>query len=474
VAVHADAKKNYDDAVRGRNEITRARGANRRPRPARRERFSHGTRVMFAALAAGLPAVSVSLILLVSGDFTPKVQWTFGAVIVCCWLGFAAALRGRVVRPLQTISNLLAALREGDYSIRARGASHDEALGEVLVEVNALGDTLREQRLGALEATALLRAVMGEIDSAVFAFDSEGQLRLVNRAGERLLAQPTARLLGRRAEELGLERCLNMGDGERQILQASFPGGAGRWGVLRSAFRQHGTPHTLLVLTDLSRALREEELKAWQRIVRVLGHELNNSLAPIKSIAGSLASLIERSPRADDWETDARRGLDVISSRAEALSRFMASYARLARLPPPRLREVEVGALVRRAASLEPRMKVCVEGGPDVRVRADADQLEQLLINLLRNGVDAALETGGRVAAGWRRNGTHLEVWVTDEGPGLADTANLFVPFFTTKQGGTGVGLVLSRQIAEAHGGTLTLENRGDRAGVTARLRLPL
>jgi len=472
--VHDGTKKHYDETVQGRHEITRAHDANRTARPARHERFSHGTRVMLTALAAGLPAVAVSIILLITGEFTPKVQWTFGALVVCCWLAFAAAVRGRVIRPLQTISNLLAALREGDYSIRARGASHYDALGEVFVEVNALGDTLREQRLGALEATALLRAVMSEIDSAVFTFDSEGRLRLVNRAGERLLAQPAARLLGRRAEELGLERCLSAGDGERQTLQASFPGGPARWGVLRSSFRQHGTPHTLLVLTDLSRALREEELKAWQRIVRVLGHELNNSLAPIKSIAGSLASLIERSPRADDWETDARRGLDVISSRAEALSRFMASYARLARLPPPRLGDVEVSAFVRRAASLEPRMKVCVKEGPDVRVRADADQLEQLLINLLRNGVDAALETGGGVSVGWRRNGTQLEVWVSDEGPGLADTANLFVPFFTTKQGGTGVGLVLSRQIAEAHGGTLTLENRGDRAGVTARLRLPI
>ena len=444
--------------------------------PARRERLAHGARVMLLALAAGLPGVALSLALLLGGDFTTRARVTFGLVVVGCWLGLAAALREQVVRPLQTVSNLLAALREGDYSIRARGAGYDDALGEVLVEVNALGATLREQRLGALEATALLRAVMSEIDVAVFAFDAGERLRLVNRAGERLLGQKAARLLGRRAEELGLRECLNAGGGGdgRQTLQLSFPGGAGRWGVVRSAFRQRGTPHRLLVLTDLSRALREEESQAWQRIVRVLGHELNNSLAPIKSLAGSLSTLIERAPRPDDWELDARRGLDIIAARADALSRFMASYALLARLPPPRRRAVELGPLVRRVASLEPRLRVRLEPGPEVRVEADADQLEQLLINLLRNGVDAALETGGGVAVGWRRNGTHLEVWVEDEGPGLADTASLFVPFFTTKQGGTGVGLVLSRQIAEAHGGTLTLENRRDARGVTARLRLPL
>ncbi|HYE65122.1 MAG TPA: ATP-binding protein [Pyrinomonadaceae bacterium] len=430
---------------------------------------------MLMALAAGFPGILISLILLLKEDFTPKVLWTLGVVIICCWLGFALALRERVVRPLQTLSNLLAALREGDYSIRARGASHYDALGEVLIEVNMLGETLREQRLGALEATALLRTVMSEIDVAVFAFDDQERLRLVNRAGERLLAQSSARLLGRKAGELGLLECLRVKDGgEQHTLQMAFPGGGGRWGVAHSAFRQHGAPHQLLVLTDLSRTLREEELKAWQRIVRVIGHELNNSLAPIKSIADSLARLLERQPRPDDWQEDAERGLSVIAARAEALSRFMASYARLARLPPPRFEQVEIGALIRRVASLEVRLPVSLASGPELDVQADPDQLEQLLINLLRNSVDASLETGGEVEVGWRKNGSYLEVWVEDEGLGLADTANLFVPFFTTKPGGTGVGLVLSRQIAEAHGGTLTLENKGTGHGCIARLRLPL
>lgn len=431
---------------------------------------------MLMALAAGLPAVILSLILLFSGDFTARVQWTFGIIIICCWLGFATALRERVVRPLQSTSNLLAAMREGDYSVRARDAGHSDVLGELLIEVNTLSETLHRQRLGEIEATALLRTVMSEIDVAVFAFDVNERLRMVNRAGEALLAQTAERLLGRRADEVGLHRFLaaNGLDQRNKTLEASFPGGAGRWAVVRGTFRQHGTPHHLLVLTDLSRALREEELKAWQRIVRVLAHELNNSLAPIKSIAGSLASLISRTPRPDDWETDAQRGLVVISKRAEALSRFMASYAQLARLPPPRKSPVEIGSLLRRAVSLEPRLQVEIVVGAEVRVEVDADQIEQLLINIIRNGVDAALETNGKVSVGWHVKGSHLEIWVQDEGPGLADTANLFVPFFTTKQGGTGVGLILSRQIAEAHGGNLTLENRRDTQGVRACLNLPL
>jgi nitrogen fixation/metabolism regulation signal transduction histidine kinase len=220
--------------------------------------------------------------------------------------------------------------------------------------------------------------------------------------------------------------------------------------------------------------LREEELKAWQRLVRVLGHELNNSLTPIKSIAGSLESILARQPRPEDWETDTRKGLAVIAARSEALSRFMGAYATLARLPRPTMTAVDVAELVRRVARLETRITPDVTLGPDLVIQADADQLEQLLINVIRNAVDASLETGGAVRVGWERQDARLTVWVRDEGHGLPNTANLFVPFFTTKPNGTGIGLVLSRQIAEAHGGTLTLQNAAQGPGCEAQLVLPL
>jgi nitrogen fixation/metabolism regulation signal transduction histidine kinase len=427
---------------------------------------------MLMSLASGLPAVLIALIFLWDGNYTAKVQWTLSVLMVGCWLGFSYALRERVIYPLQTMSNLLAALREGDFSIRARGASSDDPLGEAMLEVNFLGQVLKEQRLGALEATALLRTVMAEIDVAVFAFDSDQRLRLVNRAGERLLSQPGERLLGRNAIEVGLSDCL-MGESPRTV-QMSFPGGTGRWEIRRSIFREHGVPHQLLVLSDLSRVLREEERQAWQRIVRVLGHELNNSLAPIKSIAGSLEHLVTREPQPPDWKEDMQRGLAVIASRAASLSRFMEAYSRLARLPRPKQQPLNISALVKRVASLETRMNVLVSEGPNITIRADGDQLEQLLINLVRNAVDAASETGGGVMVGWRRRNAQVEVWVNDEGLGLSNTSNLFVPFFTTKPGGSGIGLVLSRQIAEAHGGALTLEASPKGRGCIARLVLPL
>ncbi len=406
------------------------------------------------------------------GGYGTKVGWTVTILIVGAWLGVAYALRERVVRPLQTLSNMLAALREEDFSIRARGARTDDALGLALFEVNTLGQTLREQRLGALEATALLARVMEEIEVAVFAFDDLRSLKLVNRAGEWLLAEPAERLVGRDAASLGLAECLE-GEAPR-VLDAGFPGGRGKWEIRRSAFRLGGRPHQLLVLSDLSRALREEEREATRRLVRVLGHEINNSLAPIKSVAESLQRLVDRAP-ALDGGTDIASGLALIAGRAEALSRFMASYARLARLPPPRLAPLDVATWVRRVVALERRLEVAVHAGPDVVIRADGDQLDQLLINLVDNAVDAALETGGCVEVGWRRDRKFVEVWVRDQGPGLSDTGNLFVPFFTTKPEGSGIGLVLSRQIAEAHGGTLALANRveAEGKGAEARLRLP-
>jgi len=441
--------------------------------------LSYERRIQLLALAAGLPGSGIALILLWTGDFSSRTAWTLTFLIAALWLGFAASVRHRVAFSLQTLSNLLAAMREEDFSVRARGARRDDAMGEVMIEVNSLSQTLREQRLGALEASALLRTVMEEIDVAIFTFDNENKLRLVNRAGERLLARPIERLLGFTAAELGLGAALE-GDSAR-TMELSFPGGSGRWGMRRGSFRQAGLPHHLVVLSDLSRALRDEERQAWQRLIRVMGHELNNSLAPIQSVAQSLESSLyflnaqdsqaEASPALLE---DIRQGFGIIRSRTEALARFMAAYSKLARLPAPKLAPVNVREWISRVAKLETRVKVAVNEGPNVTIPGDADQLEQLLINLVHNAADAVLESGSCAKIGWARQDSQLHVWVLDDGPGIQNTTNVFVPFFTTKPGGTGIGLALSRQIAEAHGGTLTLENRRDTKGCEARLRLPL
>ena len=427
--------------------------------------------VLLLSLAAGLPAAIALVYVMWAQQYSFEVRWTLAAVIGGVWVGASVVAFQMVTRALYLQANLLGALREGDYSIRGTGTKPGSAVDLVMQEINALGDTLQRQRTEAVESTKLLQSVMGAIDVAVFAFDMDAHLVLVNPAAERLIGQPSSVLLGRNAQELRLAGYLT-GETPR-LIERPFGPESGRLELRRSSFRRDGKPHQLLVFADLSRALREEEQQAWQRIVRVLSHEINNSLTPIKSIAHSIKRMLSRVPDLPRAE-EIQDGLNLIETRSGSLGRFLRAYAQLARLPKPQVRKVAMAPLAHRLIELEDRLPVSVKAAHDLQIKADPDQLEQLLINLVRNAVDATLETGGRVWIDWEAVDGGAQVTVEDEGPGLPDTSNLFVPFFTTKPAGSGIGLALSRQIAEAHGGTLTLENRAGARGCRATLRLPV
>ncbi len=432
---------------------------------------SLGAQLVGLAVLAALPGSVLAVLLLARAGVGRDLVVSAALALATLIAAAAYAIRRRVERPLQTVANLLSALREGDYSFRARASGARDAMGDVVGELNRLANQLRGQRLGALEATALLRAVLAEIDVAVFAFDVDDTLRLVNRAGERALGAPAEQALGRKAADLGLLEAL-AGDAPR-VVDAPF-GRPGRWALRRSVVRQEGRPHRLLVLTDVGLALRDEERAAWQRIVRVLGHEINNSLTPIKSIAGSLRALLRRDPPPQDLAEDLARGFEIVEQRAEALGRFTAAYSLVARLPPPSPGTWDLGALVARVVALQPDAGIEVTGGPPVEVLADADQCEQALINVLRNAVEATGHVPGAVHVSWTRARGEVAILVDDDGPGIESTANLFVPFFTTKPGGTGIGLVLSRQIVEQNRGRLELVSRRDGRGARATLWLPV
>jgi PAS domain S-box-containing protein len=432
---------------------------------------SYEARVFLGALAVAVPGLFAAGALLWYRGELDAIAWTIAALVVPATLMLAWRLRNRVVFPLYTLSNLLEALREGDYSLRGSRARRRDAIGEVVWEINALSETLREQRVKVEETSALLGKVIAASDIAIFTFDDQHRLRLVNPAGERLLGLRAEHLLGHSAADLGLLDCLEVQTAA--TVKRAFPGGVGRFDVRHASFREGGRPHDLLVITDLSRALREEEREAWQRLIRVLGHELNNSLAPIKSMAGTLSSLMAQDPPAEDWREDLGEGLALIGDRAEALSRFMAGYTSLARLPAPSKRPMALEEVLAHAVRLEQRLPVALEPGPALSIQGDPDQLEQALINLVKNAVEASLPTAGKVIVRWLANAEEVVIEVLDDGPGIASTENLFVPFFTTKQGGSGIGLVLARQIVEGHGGSLALENRDPDPGCVARVVLP-
>ena len=434
--------------------------------------LSHENGLALAVLAGAAPAVAAAVWLLHRAGLPGTAQLVMIAILAGSCLSSAAWVRRRAAHPWRTMASMLESVRLGDYAVRARIRGDRDPVSEALTELNRLGDALRDRRLETLEVNALLQKVLEEIDVALYAFDEASNLRLVNPAGARLLAEPASALTGRGAAELGLRPLLEAG--AAAVVECALPGATARWRVRHTTFRASGRPHELLVLSDLTRELREEELQAWQRLVRVLGHELNNSLTPIQSIARSLDTLVRSDALPPDWRDDVLQGLTVIAARSDSLARFVSSYARLARLPAPERRRTELEPLLRGVVGMFPSGRIELVAGDNVALNADRDQIEQTLINLIQNALDSVGVTGGGVRLNWRSTRQWVEIHVEDEGTGLANPANLFVPFFTTRAGGSGVGLVLCRKIAEGHGGTVTLENRVPGPGCIATLRLPL
>ena len=451
----------------------------------KRKRQLYERRIRVFSLLASAPALIISAVLISLQSWTLESKITLIAILVIVSVVLEAMLHDQVIRPLQTLTNVISALREEDYSFRARGAGPNDALGELAREINTLADLLADQRTHVIEATELLRRVLEEIDVPLFTFDRDESLKLVNSAGERLLQQPAARLLGRSADEIGLTPYL-ISKSESHATFSPFNSNS-RWLVRRVSFRQKGVPHTLVVLSDVSQALREEERSAWQRLIRVLGHELNNSLTPIKSIAGTLSHRLPQAITQEDQRKDFAKGLAIIESRSASLNRFLQAYRQLAQMPRPTLTRVQLRPLLERIAALEIRVPVKIEPGPEASLMIDPDQFEQMLINIVRNAADAALQTDthGESSATpaepaplvnifWELIDSSAVIQVLDNGPGLLNPENAFVPFYTTKSGGSGIGLVLSRQIIEAHGGSIQLLNRSDVRGCAARISIPL
>jgi len=397
------------------------------------------------------------------------------ALLLACVLGLTGIIwrlqRHADGRRLRTLDGLLESLREGDYSVRGAVSGGDGAQARLMGRFNALAQRLQDEQRDSHESLQLLSKTLAALDGAVFAFEQDGRLRLINPAGERLLGRPAAALLGQSAEALGLAPLFDIPNG--RIHPHAFPAQQGRWQVGHAALRSRSQAGRLLVMQPMERALRDEEAQAFRRLLRVLSHEINNSLAPIASMADTLARLLPPpgAPLDAEARADLAGGLDLIEQRSLALQRFLGGYARLAKLPEPQPARVMLGPLCERVRRLvDERIRIGVE--PELWVIADADQLEQVLINLLRNAVEAGgtepVELRAWIDAGQAR------VQVLDRGEGLPSSDSLFVPFFTTKVGGSGIGLVLSRQILDAQQGSLELLSRAPEAGTVAEIRLPL
>ncbi|UPG92624.1 sensor histidine kinase [Luteibacter aegosomatissinici] len=429
------------------------------------------SRVDAAGLVVALPAILALGGVLVVGVPAPAEAVALLILVVALTL-VAGHVAGERPNRLRTVANLLEALREGDYGVRASATGRADDFGDIARRFNELAARLQDEQRGLQESLQLLSKTLAALDGAVFAFERDGRLRLVNPAGERLLGRPAHELLGTDAMTLGLAPFFDVPSGE--IVPHVFASQTGRWQVGHAALRSRSQEGRLLVVQPMERALRDEEALAFRRLLRVLSHEITNSMAPIGSLVETLKGVLPAAgkPVDDDLHDDLRHGLEVIGQRSAALQRFVGQYARLARLPPPQPALMDIPPFCEQVVRLFDDVRIRITPGEALQCHGDRDQLEQVLINLLRNAVEAGGDHD--VLLGWRRVDARVLVEVTDCGPGLPASGNLFVPFFTTKTHGAGIGLALSRQIVEAQGGTLELHGRDGAQGAVARLSLPL
>lgn len=371
-------------------------------------------------------------------------------------------------RHLGTASNLIEAIRTRDFGHRARHAHPNEPLSHVLYELNRLADHLQHEHLHSVETTAFQTAILERTEIALLTFDDQGLLRSTNRAAERLFQiRSNTRVT---AHQLGIAEWFE-GPFEKAV---SVPGQPVEhsWEVRRGTFSRKGQRYVFFLASDSRRVRREHERSAWQRLIRVIGHEVNNTLTPIHSLASTSLALVREDPLSS--AANVAEGLALIEQRSQLLLRFISEYARLAKLPAPQFLRVRVHECMRVAVDLEQRGSVRLVPGPEVMIDADRAQLEQALVNLIRNAVEAMAETGGTCQVSWACEGHDVVITVLDEGTGVANVENLFVPFFSTKPNGSGIGLTLSRHIIESHGGELRIANRQGQRGCSVRIRLPL
>lgn len=427
---------------------------------------------MFLTLAAGGPGF-LQLALYLSGAPVPRALWWGLAVASPAWVLLVALIaRVSLLRNVRTLTNLVEMARSQDYGALSARAREPGELGELYRQFNALIQSLKESRQTEQELLGMLEKVVDHINVAIIVCDSYDRIRLVNTQACRLLHSDAAALVGKQFTETPLADIPFTS--EHRLIDHRFPAGEGRWQVGQQTYRQQGRPSRILFISDLKQVLSAEQASAWQRLIRVISHEVNNSLTPIMSLCQTLATILERSSSPEHID-DVRENLSVIAERARGLKEFITAYARITRLPESQMTLFHLEQLINRLTSIfAPAALEWVGPVPDIQLFGDPVQLEQALINLVKNALEAA---GGEAPSAQMRCAVKdgfCEFEITDSGSGISNTNNLFVPFYTTKPDGSGVGLALTRQIADRHYGEVTLGNRADGRGAVARLVLPL
>lgn len=430
-------------------------------------------RLCLLVLAGGLPSLTAAAVAILYLPLSPYPKALLLSLLTVILVACAAVVRSRVRFHLLTLVNLTEAVRLGEYMLRGSQANRNDAMGSLVANINAISGALQQQRVETQETRHLLNKVLSEVDVAILAFDKSLELRLANNMALRLLALEEHEAIGKSSSTLGMDFLLSDDDAPSEAFEYDFPGASGTWRVQRSQHLERGNSFRLLFIVDLRAALRAKELNIWKRLIQVISHEVNNSITPIISLSATAQSLLSDVNLDDELAGELNGALELIAQRSQHLHYFVRRYAEMARLPAPNKILTDISPLLSRLPSLvsDTRVTLDLPPGP-LLAYCDPIQLDLVLVNLMKNAREAMLEAGVISVRGREERGFwHVEI--SDEGVGVINRANLFVPFYSTKKNGNGIGLIVSRQIVESHGGSLGLRNRSDRSGCIAEIRLP-
>jgi len=442
-------------------------------------RLQHKDDQSFLALIICVPCLLVSAISLIVAGVSGYLV-AFVIIVLSLLIIFVVMIsKQRAEQQIRTLSNIIESMIDGDYSLRGR-LQHNQAFQELLILVNDLAETLSQHKIEAKESRLLLEKIMQQMDAMVLAVNEQGFIVMANDSAQKLLIgkdHDSKNLQEIRLIELMLGKTISQASAG--IIEFDHKQLSGEHFLFKECFLSEGKQHHLYLITSAERLLIEKERKAWQSILRVLSHEMNNSLTPISSISQAMKQKLQNENKPLN-RSSLSDGVNIIQERADSLSSFIASYGQLSHLPQPNKSQFELNNLLIQLGKLFDDCQLQWPTQSTVRtnpiiITADKSQLEQVIINILKNAREAMAQCPKKVIeVSYLQDKKYLHLVISDQGMGIANKENLFVPFYSTKPQGSGIGLTLCRQILFNHGGLIKLTNRKDTTGAQAIISLPL
>ena len=439
----------------------------------RKQKNDHSLLALFLCL----PCLIITTVALVIANISAYLIAFIIIILALIAVFIVVISHQRSQQQIRTLANILESMIDGDYSLRGR-EQDNKAFQELLTLVNNLADTLALSKIEAKESRQLLERIMQQMDAMVLAVDEQGRIVMANDSAQKLLQIDMSVQAHLLFTSLSIGKIIS--EAQSGIIDFEQPQLRGEHFLFKEYFLSEGKQHQLFLITSAQRLLLEKERKSWQSLLRVLSHELNNSLTPISSISQSMRTKLQDENKVLNRDS-LLTGIDIINERASSLSSFIASYSQLSHLPEPNKSKFALQGFINNCIAL---FSDCTILFPDeymklenVFLDADKAQLEQVFINVFKNAKEAMEGSNNNrnkvIEVFCQADDKYFHIHICDSGSGITNKDNLFVPFYSTKPQGSGIGLTLCKQILFNHCGLLTLTNRKDLRGAEAIISLP-